>query len=417
MRKRILAVAATAAAVAAALSGCSQGGDASGSGSTTITFAHWGNDQENATEQAMIAAFEKAHPDITVKANWVQNNYEQQLQTMIAGGTAPDVAQISNSSLGQFASTFAPVEVKGSDFYSENIAASMKFQGKYYAIPFTVKTKTMAVNKAVFEKAGVAVPSGTDPLNPDAYAKLATSLVSAGSPKTFGAAPLGFDQWLTIYGGSQFSADGKTCTYDSDAAVSAADQVIDAQSPDGYAPSQAEANGQDMFGWLTTGRVAMFPDFGPWSIAQLAQLPNSSDFALVPVPGKGSSMEIDGLAISSSSSQEKQAAAKTFATFMATDPAAQKLLTTAKSSLGLPVIEAAKASALAAAPDQNIAAFFSAVSQSTIAPSFSKTQSNINGTIETDLSTRTAVGSGHESPKKVLADLNTTCQKQLDAGE
>ena len=199
--------------------------------------------------------------------------------------------------------------------------------------------------------------------------------------------------------------------------MSAADQVIAAQAPDGYAPTQAEANGQDMFGWLTTGRLAMFPDFGPWSIAQLAQLPNSSDFALVPVPGKGSSMEVDGLAISSTASSDKAAAAKTFVDFMATDPAAQKLLTTAKSSLGLPVVEAAKAGALAAAPEQNIAVFFSAVSQSTIAPSFSKTQSNINGTIETELSSRTAVGSGSESPKKVLADLNASCQTQLDSGD
>jgi ABC-type glycerol-3-phosphate transport system substrate-binding protein len=414
MKKRILAIAAGAVFAATALAGCSQGGtNASGSG-TTITFSHWGNDQENATEKAMIAAFEKANPDIKVNANWVQSNYEQQLQTQIAGGTAPDVAQISNSSLGQFSSAFATADVSPSDFYADNIAASMKFEGKYYAVPFTVKTKAMAINKTVFEKAGVDLPSDSTPMSPSDYATVAKSLVSgSGATKTYGAAPLGFDQWLTIYGGSQFSADGTKCTYDSDAAISAAKQVIAAQSADGYAPTQAEANGQDMFGWLTTGRLGMFPDFGPWNIAQLAQLPNSSDFELVPVPGKGSSMEIDGLAISKTASADKARAAKKFIDFMATDAAAQKLLTTSKSSLGLPVVDAAKSAALSAAPKQNIKVFFSAVDQSTIAPSLSKTQSNINGTIETDISSKTAVGSGSGSPDTVLPALNAICQAQL----
>ncbi|WP_157887438.1 extracellular solute-binding protein [Frondihabitans sp. PAMC 28766] len=363
----------------------------------------------------MVADFETSHPDIKVSANWIQNDYEQQLQTTIAGGTAPTVSQISNTSLASFASTYQPVNLTPSTYSSPNIAASAKFDGKYYETPFTAKAKVMVINKKLFEKNGVPLPSATTPLTPDQFAADAKKLTSgSGKTKIYGSSPLWYLGWLTAEGGSEYNEAGTKCTFDSDAAVRAARLVGDSQAEDGFAPTLLDAQGQDMFGWLSIGRIAMYPDFGPWNIAQLTALKNSSDFEIVPVPGKGEPMEIDGLGISKTASASQTAAAKTFVKFMSTNKAAQSLLTTSKASLGQPVVDSARDSFLASAPSMNLQAFLSGVDQSTV-PASVKQATVIESKFTTDLASRTAVGSGKEDPAKVLPELNSDCQSALSS--
>lgn len=416
MKKQLLAAASIAAATVL-LAGCSHAsgnaGAEGGSGSTTITFAHWGDNQENATLTAMVAAFEKANPSIKVNANWIQNNYEQQLQTTIAGGTAPTVSQISNTSLASFAETYQPVDVTPGDYYSTNIAASAKYKGKYYETPFTAKTKVMVINKTLFAKAGIPLPSATTPMTPAEFATDAKKLTSgSGSSKIYGSSPLWYMGWLTAEGGAEYNATGTKCTFDSPAALRAANLVGDSQTADGFAPTLLDAQGQDMFDWLSIGRIAMYPDFGPWNISQLATLKNASDFDVVPVPGNGEPMEIDGLGISKTASDAQTTAAKTFVKFMSTNAAAQNLLTTSKASLGLPVVKAAQKSFLAAAPTLNLQSFLAGVDQSKVLPSVKQT-TVIETKFTNDLTSRTPVGSGHEDPAKVLPELNAACQSAL----
>ncbi|MEU3985979.1 extracellular solute-binding protein [Streptomyces sp. NPDC026672] len=416
MKKRsvVLTAAATAALM---LSGCTSGSStgASSDGKVTISFAHWGNNQENATLKAMVALFEKAHPDITVRSNWVQSDYEQKLQTSIAGGSAPTVAAISHTSLPAFASAFRKAEVQPSDYYSPNISRSMSVGGAYAATPFTVKTKAMAVNKKLYRKAGLTVPSANSPMTPEQFAANAAKLTSgSGKSRVFGSAPLWFQGWLSVEGGSFYNADGTRCASGSPTAVKTAEYIIDAQSPKGFTPSYLGAQGQDMFDWLSIGRLAMQPDFGPWNIAQLTALSNSADYALVPVPGRGEPMEVDGLGISRSAGGAQADAAQKFVRFMATDPGAQKLLTTKASSLGLPVVEAALPSFEAAAPDLDLKVFVDAVDQSVVTAT-PKQDTQAQSTFNNDMFSRTAMGSGHEAPAVVLPQLQKKCQQTLDS--
>ncbi|HVU10630.1 MAG TPA: hypothetical protein VHD90_05100, partial [Phototrophicaceae bacterium] len=78
-------------------------------GQTTISIAFWGNNEEANNTEQMIAVCEKANPTITVDENWVQGSYEEKVTTMIAGGTPPDLWQISQSDLPGFTDAFAPV--------------------------------------------------------------------------------------------------------------------------------------------------------------------------------------------------------------------------------------------------------------------------------------------------------------------
>ncbi|MFE7752059.1 extracellular solute-binding protein [Streptomyces sp. NPDC057428] len=386
----------------------------SGKDSASISFAYWGSNEENATIKNMVAAFEKAHPDIDVEANWIQSDYEQKLQTSIAGGDAPTVAAISNTSLPSFFSAFKPVDVDAGAYYSPAVAKAGNVDGTDYAVPFVAKSKVMAVDKTSFTKAGLPVPSGTKPLGTQDFVAAAKKMTSgSGSSKVYGSAPLWYDGWLLADGGSYYNADGTRCTMGDAAGVRAAKTVADSVKPDGFAPTAIAAQGQDMFQWLAQGKVATLPDFGPWNIAKFAAL-DPSRFALVPMPGRGEPMEVDGLGISKSANAEQTKSAQTFTRFMSTDPAAQNLLASKESALGIPVVKDSLAAFKSAAPQAGLQVFVDAVERAVTTP-YVKNKVQIESTFSTALNSRTAVGTGHEDPATVLPQLQAECQKMLDA--
>lgn len=88
VRRALVAVSAIAV-TAAALTGCSSG-DTGSTGSKTVTFLSWDNQQ---TIQPVLDAFEKENPGYTVKASYAPPvpQYIQKLQTLLGSGTAPDV--------------------------------------------------------------------------------------------------------------------------------------------------------------------------------------------------------------------------------------------------------------------------------------------------------------------------------------
>jgi ABC-type glycerol-3-phosphate transport system substrate-binding protein len=287
----------------------------------------------------------------------------------------------------------------------------MKYEGKYYGLPFVLKPKVMAVNTSLFRKNNVPTPSLTEPMSVESFEQAAKKLTSgSGKSKIYGSAPLWFNGWLKAEGGDFFAAGGK-CTIDSPAAVAAANLMIRAQSADGFAPTLLDAQGQDMFYWLSVSRLAIQPDFGPWDIAKLVGL-KSPNYQLVPVPGNGSLLEVNGLSVLKAAKPEKAAAAEKFLTFMSTNTAAQSLLTTTKSSLGVPVTTAGVKSFEATAPNLNLHAFVIAAGQSALGVSV-KRYSDITGNIGTALSSRTAIGSGHENPAVVLRNLQSKCPSGL----
>ncbi|WP_433516531.1 ABC transporter substrate-binding protein [Nonomuraea sp. CA-143628] len=412
------ALAAVTAASFLALAACSSepSGGAGSAGTTTISFAFWGTTDEAATMKSMIAAFEKANPTIKVEPNWIQSDYEQKLQTSIAGGDAPTVAEISDTSLPSFANAFKQVEVDKSVYYSPAVQRAGTFGGADYAVPFVAKSKVLALGKDAFDKAGVAVPDGTTPMTTADFVAAAKKLTSgSGAKKVYGSAPLWYDGWLIAEGGSYYSADGKQCTMGNPDGIRAAQTVVNAVKTDGFAPNQADAQGQDMFQWLADGKVAMLPDFGPWNIAKIAAL-DSSKFLIVPLPGKGEPMEVDSLGIAKDASDAETAAAKTFTKFMSSTPDAQNLLATTKSALGIPVIQGSLDAFKSIAPKVNLQAFIDAVKNAVTTPAV-KDKVRIESAFSGDLNSRTAIGSGTEDPAVVLPQLQAACQKLLDAAQ
>jgi ABC-type glycerol-3-phosphate transport system substrate-binding protein len=399
--------------LAALLTGCAApaGYSVSHGDGVTITFDHWGVNTEAATFTSMIKLFERQNPKIKIQDNWIQSDYDQRLTASVAGGQAPAVAQISNTDLSDFQHVLKPMKVNPADYFTANIARGMKIKGAYYGVPFVAKPNVMAVNEKLFEQNHLPVPSSTVPMSVNSWARAAEKLTSgSGKKEVYGSAPLWYNEFLKADGGDFFTADG-TCTLKTPAALAAAKLMIKAQSSGGFAPSLLDAQGQDMFYWLSVGRLATQPQFGPWDVSKLVAL-KSDKFQLVPVPGAGSQMEVDGLSIFNSTDAAHTAAAQKFVRFMSTNTQAQSLLTTRKASMGVPVTDAALKSFYATAPGLNLKSFVIAAGQSALGPSV-KGYGDITGNIDSELSARTAMGSGHDDPAKVLADLQSRCPTGL----
>ena len=59
-----------------------------------LTLSFWGSDLDTQVYQERVNMFMEKNPDIKVELLYIPSDYSQKVQTMIAGGTAPDVIQL-----------------------------------------------------------------------------------------------------------------------------------------------------------------------------------------------------------------------------------------------------------------------------------------------------------------------------------
>ncbi|MFE0455102.1 ABC transporter substrate-binding protein [Streptomyces sp. NPDC058914] len=184
--RRILATAATAA-VLLPLSACGSGddsssGDASGKVQGDITFQTW-NLRANFKSyfEGVIADFTKQYPGTHVK--WIDQpaeGYADKLSAQAAGGTLPDVVNVSPD-------LAAPLAKAGLALDLDKDKAAAKYRNEYlpgawassqmpglsgtYAFPWYLNTGPLFYNKALFKEAG---------LNPDQPPKTYAELFEDG---------------------------------------------------------------------------------------------------------------------------------------------------------------------------------------------------------------------------------------------
>ncbi|MER7245509.1 extracellular solute-binding protein [Kribbella sp. NPDC000426] len=382
------------------------------SGTAEITFSFWGTNSEAASLKAIAAAFEKANPGAKVTTNWIQSDYEQKLQTSIAAGTQSTVMEISNTSLAGFAPSFAEQTVDPGKYVQPNISAAMQYQDKYYAMPFAAKPKVMAINTDAFKAAGVPLPSATTPLSLDEFKKIAAKLSHGdGKARVYGSSNLWYRGWLTAAGGGYYNADASQCTFGDGTGVQTAQYVVDMQK-NRYAPTSTDIQGQDQAQWFAAGRLATFSDFGPWTVADFAKISKPS-WTLVPVPGKGFPMEVDGLGIAKNASGKQLETAKKFVEFASTQQVAQDQLIQGNTALGVPIIAASTPTLEKVLPaERNLAAFTTALKSGIVGVSVAK-EAQLSGDAEKGMTSYTALGTGKDDVAKILPQLAEKCTQAL----
>ena len=349
-RRATAAFACTAALTltAAACTGSSNAGSAGNVGSSaapvTITFWHgWSAPNELKAINTSIAAFEKANPNIKVKA--VGNDTDDKVnQALRAGGAnAPDVVStFSTNNVGQYCSSHAFADLTpfmkadGLDpakTFPKSMLAYTNYKGDQCALPELGDAYGLYYNTDMFKAAGIASPPKTlSEFDADAVklTKVSGSTYSQlGFMPNFHGYENQSEHLLGQWGPTYFTADGKSNV----AADPAFTQMLTweqglAKSLGGFSKLEKYRNtfGDEFSAKnpFETGKVAMAMD-GEWRVSMLKTDAPDLHYATAPFPvpdalastyGRGYQT---GTIIGMNAKSTKQAAAWKFLKFMTTD--------------------------------------------------------------------------------------------------
>lgn len=258
-----------------------------------VVVAAWGAQAEKETIDALAEKFNAEHPDITVEITYPAGGYEDKIITMVAGGAAPDVVQVQNGwGLSQFAvagviqplDTYATrSKVRLADLISPKLVGELSFDGKTYAYPKGFTTKAMAVNKDLFDGAGMALPTAQWSLSD--YRQNAMKLTNE-TKQQYGSMILWDQLWMYVNGGRIFADDNQTVLIDSDAAAIGLQFTYDMnQDPRATVQSDSVWSDQSQNLWYS-GRVGMWPDMGAWTLPNFKTRGVSWNYYLTPLPHK-----------------------------------------------------------------------------------------------------------------------------------
>ena len=173
---------------ALALSGCSGGSSSTGDGGK-VEMTLWQNsttgDGVKYWEEA-ISAFEKEHPNVTIKQQNIQNeDLDGKLQTALNAGDAPDIflqrgggkmADMVNA--GQLMDLTGKFTGEAKDNISSGSFKAETYQDKVWAVPLAAQPGGIFYSKDLYDKAGVTTTPTTISELVAANAKLKASGVA-----------------------------------------------------------------------------------------------------------------------------------------------------------------------------------------------------------------------------------------------
>ncbi|HJV98489.1 MAG TPA: ABC transporter substrate-binding protein [Arthrobacter sp.] len=189
-RRIILGAALTAAGLA--LSGCGGAATPSSGGNVELNFVYWGDSNRAKMTDAAIKIFEEKNPGITVKSEYQDSGpYADKLATRFAGGNPPDVLNMANRTLLEYAQRGTLADLKtlpeiNLDNVPETIQSRGEVDGKLYGLATGVNLIGMVVNKTITDQAGVNIPDDKTWSWED-YARFATEVTQKTGGKIYGA--------------------------------------------------------------------------------------------------------------------------------------------------------------------------------------------------------------------------------------
>src|SRR4051812_17992912 len=248
----------------------------------SITVSHGYTDVEATALKAQVAQWNTANPDATVKLLFNGGN-DFALQKVVAGFTAgnyPDISYQYGSSAAQLARQPKLVDLTDKvsapamnwqDFFpSERQAATVN--NKVIGLPALVDNLGLVYNKALFDKAGVPVP--TNDWTWDDFRAAAKKLSDPGS-KTYGWAYVNDGSEDTVWrflamlwqaGGELLNDDNTKAAFDSPAGLAALQQLHDMAATD---KSVYLDSGNGNYLNLFNGHKIAMLWTGPWDLSSI----------------------------------------------------------------------------------------------------------------------------------------------------
>ncbi|PRB70070.1 ABC transporter substrate-binding protein [Arthrobacter sp. MYb213] len=157
---RSLAITAVAAL---ALTGCGGGGNAADSadGKVSLRFAWWGSDSRAQATNKIIEAFEAKNPNIDIQGEYSDwSGYWDKLATQVASNDAPDIIQMDDKYLREYADRGALLDLDGVDVskFEEVSISNGTTENGLVGITTGINSFTLTANPKVLKEAGLDVP-------------------------------------------------------------------------------------------------------------------------------------------------------------------------------------------------------------------------------------------------------------------
>lgn len=241
-----------------------------------------GQDSRKVLFEELAREYSEQTPGVEVEAIYPGGNYAAVIATWIAGGTQVDVMWTGQN---MWAFPFDPLDdlVRMEPNIGAVHPTMLQFGewlGKQIVIPYGANTHTIAYNKGLFDRAGLAYPTADwtwDEAIAMAFA-LTRDTDGDGNPEQAGIWPYGpavIASYLN-YGGGSYSADGRTLNISNPGAVAGMQTYVDVTQKLGIAPvDHTKVN------WAS-GNLAM-QQIGIFNVP--AMRVEGIDWDVVPLPG------------------------------------------------------------------------------------------------------------------------------------
>lgn len=400
MRKKIISLLLTGVLTASLLAGCGSTDNSAASDSTAateetasaeetkeavdlvgtetteeaveITYANFnasGGNEE--TLQKMYEAFHEEYPNITVNIETIgYDDYFTQMQTRVAGGTAPDCYELNIENFAAYANKGVLAELTGIDTSGYNATALNAFSvnGKQYGVPGNFSNVVLIYNKDLFDQAGISYPTN-DWTWDDAME--ACEKISALGDDIYGIyQPITFNEFFKVaaqYGGGVLNADKTAFTINSEENLKAATMMISKVTETNVQPTEAQMGGMGDWDLFESGRLGMIPT-GIWAFNTFADACDFNwDICVEPGGTQKATHFFSNALVVNADSDKKEAAATWINWLASSDTAAQMRI---DAGWDLPAIsnEEVLSGYLKLTPPENRQAVFDSLNYLTVAP-------------------------------------------------
>lgn len=235
----------------------------------TITYCNFNSSGGNEETLAkMVAAFEEEYPSIKVEVETIgYDDYFTQMQTRVAGGTAPDCYELNIENFAAYANKGILAEISGVDVsgLNETALGAFNVDGKQYGLPESFSNVVLIYNKDLFDQAGVAYPTN-DWTQTDLQA--AAEKIRALGDDIYGIwQPITYNEFFKVaaqYGGSLLNEDKTEFTINSPENLAAATALVDRVLVSNVQPNAVQQGGMGDWDMFMSGRLGMIPT-GIWA--------------------------------------------------------------------------------------------------------------------------------------------------------
>ena len=345
MKKRSLAILAGGMSLALLLSACGPASTPAASPSSepagetqqqtaeaepvTITYCNFnasGGNEE--TLQRMYEAFHEEYPNITVEIETIaMDDYFTQMQTRVAGGTAPDCYELNIENFASYANKGVLAEITDVDLSSldETALSAFNVDGKQYGLPGNFSNVVLVYNKDLFDQAGIDYPN-EDWTQDDVQA--AAEAIRALGDDIYGYyQPLTYNEFYKAcaqFGGSLLNEDKTEFTINSPENVAAAQMMADRVLVTNVQPTAEQMGGMGDWDLFMSGRLGMIPT-GIWAFNTFAEGCDFAwDIAVEPGMEQKATHFFSNACVVNEASENKEAA-MTWITWLCSSPAAAEI--------------------------------------------------------------------------------------------